>query len=106
MSWALAGLATGPGVGPGRPVGGLGRANEPGDGAGDVGALGASVAGAVGRRGGCGRALVVGAGRTAVAGALGAGGGGGPAGGGPAPGGPRHPPAPRGPAGAGGGFAE
>ena len=71
MSCALAGLATGPGAGPGRPAGGLGRANEPGDGAGDVGALGAPAAGAEGRRGGCGRALVGGAGRTAVgAGAL------------------------------------
>ncbi len=67
MSWALAGLATGPGVGPGRPgVGGLGRANEPGDGAGDVGTLGVTAAGAVGRRGGCGRALVGGAGRSRV----------------------------------------
>src|SRR5690349_6827714 len=66
MSWALAGLATGPDAGPGRPAGGLGRANEPGDGAGDVGALGAPAAGAAGRRGGCGRALVGGAGRTAA----------------------------------------
>src|SRR3954469_4481938 len=90
MSWALAGLATGPGVGPGRPAGGLGRANEPGDGAGDVGALGASVAGAVGRRGGCGRALVVGAGRTAVAGALDADGAGAAAGAEPASRAPRN----------------
>jgi len=58
MSWALAGLATGPGVGPGRPAGGLGRANAPGDGAGEVGALDAPAAGAVGLRGGCGRTLV------------------------------------------------
>jgi hypothetical protein len=70
MSWALAGLATGPGVGPGRTAGGLGRTNGPGDGAGEVdallgalGALGASAAGAAGRRGGCGRAPVDGAGR-------------------------------------------
>jgi hypothetical protein len=60
MSCALAGLAIGPGVGPGR-TGGLGRiAPGPGAGAGDDGAaLGVlSVAGAVGRRGGAGRALV------------------------------------------------
>jgi hypothetical protein len=58
MSWALAGLATGPGVGPGRPAGGLGRANGPGIGAGEVGAtLGTpSATGAAGRRGGWGRA--------------------------------------------------
>ena len=73
MSWALAGLATGPGVGPGRlGAGGLGRTNGPGIGAGDVGALGAPAAGAAGRRGGCGRA-VGGAGRAELgAGALGA----------------------------------
>jgi hypothetical protein len=72
MSWALAGLVTGPGVGPGRPAGGLGRASWPGDGAGDVGASeGTLVAGADGRRGGWGRALVgLGLGRTAGAGAL------------------------------------
>src|SRR4051794_5652787 len=75
MSCALAGLATGPGVGPGRPAGagGLGRANEPGDGAGEMGALGAPPDGP-GLRGGCGRAAG-GAGRTALdaaAGALGA----------------------------------
>ena len=69
MSCALAGLVTGPGVGPGRPAGGLGRANAPGDGAGDVGALGASSSGVVGRRGGWGRTLG-GAGRDAL-GALG-----------------------------------
>jgi hypothetical protein len=79
MSWALAGLVTGPGVGPGRPVGGLGRTNGPGDGAGDVGALdsseldssvlGSLVAGADGRRGGWGRAPV-GLGRAVGAGAL------------------------------------
>ena len=72
MSWALAGLATGPGLGPGRTADGLGLAKGPGDGAGVVGALGAPAAGAVGRRGGWGRALG-GAGRTEVgAGALGA----------------------------------
>jgi hypothetical protein len=73
MSWALAGLATGPGVGPGRPIaGGLGRIAGPGEGAaGDTGALGASAAGAaVGRRGGVGRAVV--AGVRGPAGALGA----------------------------------
>jgi hypothetical protein len=68
MSWALAGFATGPGVGPGR-AGGFGRAIEPGPGlgaAGDAGALGAPAAGAAGRRGGWGRAVV------GVLGALGA----------------------------------
>jgi hypothetical protein len=95
MSWALAGLATGPGVGPGRPgTAGLGRANWPGpgagevgrdEGAGDVGApgtlplgtpalgrpeLGVPLAG-VGRRGGCGRAPAR-LGRAAGAGAAGA----------------------------------
>ncbi len=58
MSWALAGLATGPGLGPGRAADGLGLAKGPGVGAGDVGALGAPSAGAaVGRRGGWGRML-------------------------------------------------
>ena len=58
MSWALAGLATGPGVGPGRD-GGFGRAVGPGVGAAGVaGALGALAAGAAGRRGGVGRAVV------------------------------------------------
>jgi hypothetical protein len=60
MSCALAGLAIGPGVGPGRPgIDGLGRSTGPGAGtAGEAGALGASSAGAVGRRGGAGRAVV------------------------------------------------
>jgi hypothetical protein len=74
MSWALAGLATGPGVGPGRPTaGGLGRTEGPGAGAaGDVGAIGAPAAGAVvGRRGGVGRAVVAG-GRGPVGAPLGA----------------------------------
>jgi hypothetical protein len=81
MSCALAGLATGPGRGPGRPgTGGWGRDTEPGPGAGaeDTGTLGVPgavagpAAGAAGRRGGWGRALV-GLGRGALgAGALGA----------------------------------
>src|SRR3954447_10163857 len=75
MSWALAGLATGPGVGPGRPgPGGLGRAT--GLGAGAVGAAGAAgtPAAGVGRRGGVGRAVVAGliSGVRGPAGALGA----------------------------------
>jgi hypothetical protein len=72
MSWALAGLATGPGVGPGRTgAGGLGRAKEPGDGAGDVGALGAPTAGP-GRRGGWGPGRAAGGAGRAELGALGA----------------------------------
>ena len=59
MSWALAGLATGAGAGPGRPMGGLGRATGPRLGAaGAAGALVAPAAGAAGRRGGVGRAVV------------------------------------------------
>jgi hypothetical protein len=84
MSWALAGLATGPGMGPGRPgTAGLGRAIWPGPGAGEVGTdngagevgasdrpeLGEPLAG-VGRRGGWGRAPV-GLGRAAGAAAAG-----------------------------------
>ncbi|AHL30261.1 hypothetical protein ACPL_8396 [Actinoplanes sp. SE50/110] len=56
MSCALAGLLTGPGVGPGRPGTGFGRANCPGDGAGEVGAADEPGPGVgPGRRGGCGR---------------------------------------------------
>jgi hypothetical protein len=59
MSCALAGFATGPGVGPGRPgTGGFGRTNGPGVGAaGDVGLLLGPPCGAPGRRGGWGRPI-------------------------------------------------
>jgi hypothetical protein len=83
MSWALAGLAIGPGVGPGRPAGGLGRAigppmpgrlGAPGAGrVGAAGALGAPATGAAGRRGGVGRAIVGALGADGAAGAAGAG---------------------------------
>jgi len=82
MSCALAGLATGPGVGPGRAGPGragpgVGRAaGRPGVGvAGVAGALGASAAGAAGRRGGVGRAVVgvLGAPEAALGAAAGAG---------------------------------